>query len=89
MFLSPHDLISSRQNGRTQKWLEAVGVQSRDVRDCSDGMLTQAAPEASPRRERELQRAGPEAGVPMAASDRAFRKLPAFIFSEKFYAVGQ
>jgi len=28
------------------------------VRDCSEGTLTQAAPEASPRRERELQRAG-------------------------------
>jgi hypothetical protein len=60
MFLSPHDLISARQNGRTQKWREAVGFQSRDVRDCSDGTL-----------KRELQRAGPETGVPMAGPGSA------------------
>ena len=63
-------MISARQNGRTQKWREAVGVQALA---CSDGTL-----------KRELQRAGPEAGAPMAVSDRALPELPAFIFSKFF-----
>src|SRR5450759_3230493 len=47
------------QERRSPTRHEKLGVQSRDVRDCSKGML-----------KRELQRAGPEAGVPRSTLAR-------------------
>jgi putative pyruvate formate lyase activating enzyme len=63
-------MIGILQERRPPARREEVGVPSRDVRDCSEGTLTQAAPEASPRRERELQRAGSETGVPRSVLAR-------------------
>jgi hypothetical protein len=54
---------------------EAVEVQAFA---CSDGTL-----------ERELQRAGPEAGVPTVVVVCALPKLPSFILAGSFYAVGR
>jgi HrpA-like RNA helicase len=59
---------------------DEVGVQSRDVRDCSGGRLKP-----------ELQHAVPEAGAPkgrtMAVIGCDLPKLPAFISAEIFYVV--
>jgi putative pyruvate formate lyase activating enzyme len=55
-------MICAVQERRSPTRREKVGVQSRDVRDCSEGTL-----------KRELQRAGPETGAPRSvlARDRA------------------
>ena len=55
-------MICAAQKRRSQVRGEEVGVQSRDVRDCSEGTL-----------KRELQRAGPETGAPRSvlAHERA------------------
>jgi putative pyruvate formate lyase activating enzyme len=55
-------MIRIAQERRSPARREEVGVQSRDVRDCSEGML-----------KRELQRAGSETGVPRSvlAGERA------------------
>ena len=52
-------MISIVQERRSPTRREKLGVQSRDVRDCSKGTL-----------KRELQRAGPEAGVPRSTLAR-------------------